>query len=205
MGWARGSKIQLSKETVLSRIYSCWALWKLMMLNHRHSSSPLDLFPRAWRNGDHEMNNRKCLNSRNPRVNQSKWRQHQLKVQFQCDSSQSSDTPIHWVEMPQIQDDGQRPPYAYTTLIAMAILRAPNCRLTLDRIYDWVKNTFRFHQKGQQQKRGQVAVQERWAVTLYTLWRLQSPCSCQVVNSRNHYFVFWLSFYMLLPVVKCLL
>ncbi|CCJ30305.1 unnamed protein product [Pneumocystis jirovecii] len=48
-------------------------------------------------------------------------------------------------EMPLIEDDGQKPPYSYATLIGMAILRAPQRRLTLSAIYNWISQTFEYY------------------------------------------------------------
>ncbi|MCJ1361528.1 hypothetical protein MMC16_000628 [Acarospora aff. strigata] len=48
-------------------------------------------------------------------------------------------------EMPNVEDDGQKPPYSYATLIGMAILRAPNRRLTLASIYRWISDTFAYY------------------------------------------------------------
>ncbi|THC91563.1 hypothetical protein EYZ11_008982 [Aspergillus tanneri] len=48
-------------------------------------------------------------------------------------------------EMPQIEDDGTKPPYSYATLIGMSILRAPNRRLTLAQIYKWISDTFSYY------------------------------------------------------------
>lgn len=48
-------------------------------------------------------------------------------------------------EMPAIEDDGQKPPYSYATLIGMAILRAPQRRLTLSAIYHWISQTFEYY------------------------------------------------------------
>ena len=45
-------------------------------------------------------------------------------------------------DMPVIEDDGSKPPYSYASLIAMAILRAPNRKLTLAQIYKWITDTF---------------------------------------------------------------
>ena len=45
-------------------------------------------------------------------------------------------------DMPSVEDDGSKPPYSYASLIAMAILRAPNRRLTLAHIYKWITDTF---------------------------------------------------------------
>ena len=45
-------------------------------------------------------------------------------------------------DMPSVEDDGGKPPYSYASLIAMAILRAPNRRLTLAQIYKWIMDTF---------------------------------------------------------------
>ena len=44
--------------------------------------------------------------------------------------------------MPLLDDDGSKPPYSYASLIGMAILRAPNRRLTLSNIYKWISDTF---------------------------------------------------------------
>ncbi|KAK7206842.1 fork head domain-containing protein [Myxozyma melibiosi] len=47
--------------------------------------------------------------------------------------------------MPPIDDDGEKPPFSYATLIGMAILRAPNRRLTLSQIYKWINDTFVYY------------------------------------------------------------
>ncbi|KAI9837578.1 MAG: hypothetical protein M1819_007229 [Sarea resinae] len=47
--------------------------------------------------------------------------------------------------MPLVQDDGDKPPYSYATLIGMSILRAPNRRLTLAQIYKWISDTFAYY------------------------------------------------------------
>lgn len=52
------------------------------------------------------------------------------------------------VDMPLIEDDGSKPPYSYAILIGMAILRAPNRRLTLAQIYKWISDTFAFYRAG---------------------------------------------------------
>ncbi|PVH94990.1 hypothetical protein DM02DRAFT_171216 [Periconia macrospinosa] len=49
-------------------------------------------------------------------------------------------------EMPPVDDfDPGKPPYSYAVLIGMAILRAPNRRLTLAQIYKWISDTFAFY------------------------------------------------------------
>ena len=48
-------------------------------------------------------------------------------------------------DMPPVDDDGQKPPYSYAQMIGMAILRAPNRRLTLAQIYDWILTTFAYY------------------------------------------------------------
>ncbi|KAJ9655350.1 Forkhead transcription factor [Coniosporium apollinis] len=48
-------------------------------------------------------------------------------------------------QMPPIDDDGSKPPYSYAVLIGMAILRAPNRRLTLAQIYKWISETFKHY------------------------------------------------------------
>lgn len=52
-------------------------------------------------------------------------------------------------EMPSIEDDGTKPAYSYATLIGMAILRAPQRRLTLAQIYKWISETFSYYRAGE--------------------------------------------------------
>ncbi|KAF2262045.1 hypothetical protein CC78DRAFT_326019 [Lojkania enalia] len=55
-------------------------------------------------------------------------------------------------QMPLVEDDGVnvKPPYSYANLIGMAILRAPNRRLTLAQIYKWISDTFAFYRNSQE-------------------------------------------------------
>ncbi|KAI8628707.1 hypothetical protein F5Y19DRAFT_111697 [Xylariaceae sp. FL1651] len=46
---------------------------------------------------------------------------------------------------PAIHDDGTKPGHSYAQLIGMAILRAPQKRLTLSQIYKWISDTYRFY------------------------------------------------------------
>ncbi len=48
-------------------------------------------------------------------------------------------------DMPSLEDDGNKPSYSYAQMIGMAILRAPNRRLTLSQIYDWIGTTFSYY------------------------------------------------------------
>ncbi|KAL9107550.1 MAG: hypothetical protein Q9227_007550 [Pyrenula ochraceoflavens] len=60
------------------------------------------------------------------------------------------ETPLQLPEphqMPVIEDDGEKPPYSYAQLIGMAILRAPQRRLTLAQIYSWISSTFSFYRE----------------------------------------------------------
>lgn len=50
--------------------------------------------------------------------------------------------------MPLVEDDGTKPPFSYAQLIGMSILRAPNRRLTLAAIYNWISTNFSFYQVG---------------------------------------------------------
>ncbi|KAJ4302781.1 Forkhead transcription factor [Kalmusia sp. IMI 367209] len=52
-------------------------------------------------------------------------------------------------DMPQVDDDGLKPPYSYAMLIGMAILRAPKRQLTLAQIYKWISETFAFYRNSQ--------------------------------------------------------
>lgn len=53
-------------------------------------------------------------------------------------------------QMPSVDDDGNKPSYSYAMLIGMAILRAPNRRLTLAQIYKWISDTFAFYRNSQE-------------------------------------------------------
>ncbi|TID15940.1 hypothetical protein E2P81_ATG08803 [Venturia nashicola] len=57
----------------------------------------------------------------------------------------SSDILPDLLQMPGLDDDGSKPPYSYAQLIGMAILRAPNRRLTLASIYKWISDSFKFY------------------------------------------------------------
>ncbi|KAI0014208.1 forkhead box protein L2 [Xylariaceae sp. FL0662B] len=46
---------------------------------------------------------------------------------------------------PPIHDDGTKPGHSYAQLIGMAILRAPQRRLTLSQIYKWISDTYSFY------------------------------------------------------------
>ncbi|KAJ2980079.1 hypothetical protein NUW58_g7039 [Xylaria curta] len=46
---------------------------------------------------------------------------------------------------PIIYDDGTKPGHSYAQLIGMAILRAPNRKLTLSQIYKWISDTYSFY------------------------------------------------------------
>jgi hypothetical protein len=48
-------------------------------------------------------------------------------------------------DMPSVSDDGTKPQHSYAELIGMAILRAPNRRLTLAQIYKWISDNFSFY------------------------------------------------------------
>ncbi|KAB8349564.1 hypothetical protein FH972_023588 [Carpinus fangiana] len=50
-------------------------------------------------------------------------------------------------DLPAVPDEGGKPPFSYAQLIGMAILRAPNRRLTLAQIYKWISDTFSFYRE----------------------------------------------------------
>jgi forkhead transcription factor HCM1 len=52
-------------------------------------------------------------------------------------------------DMPPVEDEGTKPSHSYANLIGMAILRAPNRRLTLAHIYKWISDTYVFY-RGQE-------------------------------------------------------
>lgn len=54
-------------------------------------------------------------------------------------------------DMPPVEDDGGKPTYSYAQMIGMAILRAPERRLTLAQIYDWISTNFAFYREDTKQ------------------------------------------------------
>ena len=48
-------------------------------------------------------------------------------------------------DMPTVEDEGTKPSHSYASLIGMAILRAPQRRLTLAQIYKWISDTYAFY------------------------------------------------------------
>ncbi|KAL9031897.1 MAG: hypothetical protein Q9196_000093 [Gyalolechia fulgens] len=48
-------------------------------------------------------------------------------------------------ELLPLEDNGKKPPFSYAQLIGMAILRAPDRRLTLAQIYKWISDSFSFY------------------------------------------------------------
>jgi hypothetical protein len=67
-----------------------------------------------------------------------------VKRQKSSAEESSQDVP-NPEDMPSLTDDGTKPPHSYAELIGMAILRAPNRRLTLAQIYKWISDTFAFY------------------------------------------------------------
>ncbi|TRZ03812.1 hypothetical protein DNTS_027802 [Danionella cerebrum] len=61
----------------------------------------------------------------------------------------ASDSAFSWFSLPSQEDLMKlvRPPYSYSALIAMAIHGAPNRRLTLSQIYQYVADNFPFYNK----------------------------------------------------------
>jgi forkhead transcription factor HCM1 len=67
-------------------------------------------------------------------------------------SSQSKKSPVE-IELPRPEDlpfitdddENKKPPYSYAIIIGMAILRAPNRRLTLSQIYKWISDSFAYY------------------------------------------------------------
>lgn len=67
------------------------------------------------------------------------------KKQKKVEAAANSDVLPDLLQMPIMDDDGSKPPYSYAQLIGMAILRAPNRRLTLASIYKWISDSFKFY------------------------------------------------------------
>lgn len=66
------------------------------------------------------------------------------------DGSTAEDIPAP-EDMPLVVDDGNKPNLSYAQMIGMAILRAPNRRLTLSQIYEWISNTFAYYREDTKQ------------------------------------------------------
>lgn len=65
---------------------------------------------------------------------------------FKKSKSNSSTSQIPALnDFPILHDDGKKPAHSYAQLIGMAILRAPNRRLTLAQIYKWISDTYSFY------------------------------------------------------------
>ncbi|RDW89505.1 hypothetical protein BP6252_01537 [Coleophoma cylindrospora] len=65
------------------------------------------------------------------------------------ESAQSREQPLEIPEpdqFPELHDDGTKPGHSYAQLIGMSILRAPNRRLTLSQIYNWISTTYSYYQ-----------------------------------------------------------
>jgi len=67
------------------------------------------------------------------------------KQKSQVEETASSQILPDPTELPLVDDHGNKPPYSYAQLIGMAILRAPNRRLTLAQIYKWISGTFSYY------------------------------------------------------------
>lgn len=50
-------------------------------------------------------------------------------------------------DMPVVIDEGGKPPYSYSQLIGMAILRSSGRKMTLAHIYKWICDTFEFYRE----------------------------------------------------------
>lgn len=77
-------------------------------------------------------------------VQQQRWHDYDATGSATTGQSPASYIPLP-DQMPQIHDDGEKPPYSYAMLIGMAILRAPERRLTLAQIYAWINDTFSWY------------------------------------------------------------
>ncbi|RMD39678.1 hypothetical protein DV735_g5438, partial [Chaetothyriales sp. CBS 134920] len=75
-----------------------------------------------------------------------------LEKEKVCGGDEEAEMPLPEPEdMPAIEDDGNKPSYSYAQMIGMAILRAPNRRLTLAQIYEWISSTFAFYREDSKQ------------------------------------------------------
>ncbi|KAI9746562.1 MAG: hypothetical protein M1818_000275 [Claussenomyces sp. TS43310] len=64
---------------------------------------------------------------------------------FRTDSESAPVTSSKADLQSEIHDDGTKPGHSYAMLIGMAILRAPNRRLTLAQIYKWISDTYSYY------------------------------------------------------------
>lgn len=62
-------------------------------------------------------------------------------------SLSNMDSALDIADIPDIVDDGSKPPYSYATLIGIAILKSEEKKLTLSQIYKWINDTFSWYRK----------------------------------------------------------
>jgi hypothetical protein len=91
-------------------------------------------------------NNKRALMDAAPLRDRSK----KQKVNKEVKTEESEGPLPEPADMPSVDDDGNKPSYSYAMLIGMAILRAPNRRLTLAQIYKWISDTFAFYRNSQE-------------------------------------------------------
>ncbi|XP_078087776.1 forkhead box protein I1-ema-like isoform X2 [Mustelus asterias] len=102
--------------------------------------------PYLWLNGP-SMNSSSYLSGSNgsPFIPQS----YGMPRQFLPNSSSLGGSDLGWLSIPNQEELLKlvRPPYSYSALIAMAIHGAPDKRLTLSQIYQYVADNFPFYNK----------------------------------------------------------
>lgn len=101
-------------------------------------------------------------------------------------------------DMPPVVDEGGKPPYSYSMMIGMAILRSPGRQMTLANIYKWILDTFKFYREAGPGWQNSI----RHNLSLSKLffkkerpkddpgkghyWAIQEGSEAQFVNNRTH-------------------
>ncbi|GME88358.1 unnamed protein product [Ambrosiozyma monospora] len=97
---------------------------------------------------------------------------------------------------PIVFEASTKPPYSYASLIGMAILRAPERKLTLSQIYQWITDTFSYYRKGevgwQNSIRHNLSLNKSFAKTVKSkdgkghFWTIVEGYEYQFFNVKGH-------------------
>ncbi|KAK3302473.1 uncharacterized protein B0T15DRAFT_306895 [Chaetomium strumarium] len=98
---------------------------------------------------------------------------------------------------PPIIDDGTKPNHSYAQLIAMAIVRSPQQRLTLSQIYKWITDTFAYY-RTKDDAGWQNSIRHNLSLNKYFVkqerpkddpgkgnyWMIEPGCECLLLKER---------------------
>ncbi|KAL9007205.1 MAG: hypothetical protein Q9188_000008 [Gyalolechia gomerana] len=104
--------------------------------NHQHHSDNYAKFPDLADGYKLPKTKHATATSETSKVRKSKLAEFEAPAQAQLPEPH---------ELPLLEDSGKKPPFSYAQLIGMAILRAPDRRLTLAQIYKWISDSFSFY------------------------------------------------------------